>query len=81
MRKRNELKRKTLQSLADGRSSDVPHLAVRVGYYPIRGFYPSLAKWCRWGLLAVSRGFDGRLLYRITDRGRRRLTWLREHFQ
>lgn len=76
MRKYNELKRKTLRALADGRPVGVPTLAVRIGYFPVRGLYPYLARLRRWDLVTSWRGVSGLLFYRITERGRERLAWL-----
>ncbi len=76
MRKYNELKRKVLHALADGHPVGVPTLAVRIGYFPVRGLYPYVARLRRWGLVTSGRGVSRRLFYRITDRGRERLQWL-----
>ncbi len=75
-RKYNELKRKTLRALADGHPVGVPTLAVRIGYFPVRGLYPYVARLRRWGLVTSWHGVSGQLFYRITDRGRERLEWL-----
>jgi hypothetical protein len=72
----NRLKRKTLAALRNGRAVSVPTLAARVGYYPIRGFYPDLARLRRWVLLESNRNWSGRLLFRISERGRASLRWL-----
>lgn len=50
--------------------------AMRLAY-PVRGLYPHLADYARWGLILRWRGAGGRLLFRIADRGRARLAWLR----
>lgn len=76
VRKYNELKRKVLHTLADGRPVAVPSLAVRIGYFLVRGLYPYVARLRRWGLVTSWRGVSGLLFYRITKRGRERLTWL-----
>lgn len=48
--------------------------ARRIGKFPARAAYSYLKRLERWGLL-VSLGKPIR--YRITDKGRRRLAWLR----
>lgn len=49
--------------------------AVRLPY-DVRGLYPLLARYSHWGLVLRSRAADGRLVYRIGERGRGRLAWL-----
>jgi hypothetical protein len=73
----NSLKRDALQVFArHGGWLDVPTWSVRAGFYPVRAAYTYLRRLYGYGLL--HRAFDarGRLVYRISARGRRRLAWL-----
>ena len=54
----------------------VPTWAAASHVEPIRRGYTYLARLAQMGLLERARDTHGRLLYRITDQGRRRLQWL-----
>lgn len=73
----NELKAKTLSIFATEGPLGPPEFAVFARFYPIRAAYTYLQRLHRWGLLLRSRDARGRLLYSISPRGQRRLTWLR----
>ena len=51
--------------------------AVLAGYYPVRASYTYLKRLWRWKLLDRQLDRRGLLLYRISERGRARLNWLR----
>lgn len=63
-----------------GRPATVPEIAwgTRLPYHR-RGLYRLLRIYAHWGLVISNRGADGRILYRISERGRARLVWLRAH--
>jgi hypothetical protein len=46
--------------------------------YPARGLYALLVRYAHWGLVWRDRGPDGRLRFRLADRGRARLAWLKK---
>jgi len=77
---RNGRKRVILAFLAArrGRPATVSEIAwgARLPYHR-RGLYGLLRAYAHWGLVIPNRGVDGRLLYRLGDRGRERLAWLR----
>jgi hypothetical protein len=74
----NKLKLAVLETLDNaGRAMDVPELAVSVGYYPIRGFYPYCRRLARWNLIRSETSARGGLAYRLTPNGRARAAWLR----
>jgi len=73
----NSLKRDALQVFArDGGWLDVPTWSVRAGFYPVRAAYTYLRRLYGYGLLQRRRDARGRLVYRISACGRRRLAWL-----
>jgi hypothetical protein len=76
-RARNELKRIALTVFEDRGWLNVPAWAKLAGYYPIRGAYAVLKRYHRWKLLDRRLDARGLILYRISDRGRARLAWLR----
>ena len=51
-------------------------LAWKAGVSPKRAVYWRLNRLWRFGLLQRRRNAQGLLVYRISERGRRRLTWL-----
>ena len=73
----NKTKKKALEVLEDKTWMDVPAFAHKVGVRPVRRAYTYLAHLEDLGL--VTRGLDaqGKLYFRITDRGLLRLEWLR----
>jgi hypothetical protein len=73
----NSLKRDALQVFArHGGWLDVPAWSVRAGFYPVRAAYTYLRRLHGYGLLHRGRDARGRLVYRLSRRGRRRLAWL-----
>ena len=78
-RGRNELKRVVLETFEHRGWLHVPAWAALASYYPVRGAYKVLKRLHRWKLLEYRLDARGMILYRISDRGRRRLTWLQEH--
>lgn len=74
---RNELKQKALAIFEDRGWLNVPAWAALASYYPIRSAYSVLKRLHRWQLLECRLDRRGLLLYRISDRGRARLAWLR----
>jgi DNA-binding IclR family transcriptional regulator len=78
---RNTLKIRVLAAL-DGRGwLNAAMIAGLTGFRPKRAIYIYLARLQRWGLVRRRSSRRGLLLYSISDRGRTRLTWLREHSQ
>jgi predicted transcriptional regulator len=53
------------------------NIAVEAGIFPLRAIYTDLLRFHGQGLLARRRNALGRLQYRLTPRGVRRLEWLR----
>jgi DNA-binding IclR family transcriptional regulator len=80
---RNERKRAVLDFLASKtRPATVREIAWGVRLpYPTRGLYPLLAGYLHWGLVRRWRGPDGRYHFKLADRGRVRLAWLRRRSQ
>ena len=78
MRERNSLKLRVLEALDRRGWTNPPLAAVLVGFSPVRAIYAHLKRYERWGLLERARDARGLLLYRVTDRGRNRLAWLRK---
>jgi len=73
----NSLKKRTLQVFdRAGGWLDVQAFAARAGFYPMRAAYSYVRRLWRYGLLDRARDARGRLVYRISGRGRRRLAWL-----
>jgi hypothetical protein len=54
-------------------------VAWKAGIYPKRAVYWRLNRLRLWGLIERRRNAQGLLLYRISERGRRRLAYLRDH--
>jgi len=44
----------------------------------LRNLEMALLRYLRWGLVERKPNYSGRFLYRITDKGRDRLVWLRK---
>jgi hypothetical protein len=51
--------------------------AVLAGFYPTRAAYSYLGRLHRFGLLHRQRDVRGLVLYRLSDKGSRRLHWLK----
>jgi hypothetical protein len=75
----NELKLKTLAvfSRFDQAWLSAPLWAKLVRYPDRDGASTYLRRLARWGLLHHRRDWRGMVLFRISDKGRRRLRWLR----
>ena len=72
----NERKRQGL-AIFEGRGwLSPPTWAVLAHFRPVRAAYSYLLRLHRWGLLERTRDSRGLLLYRLTERGWRRLKWL-----
>jgi hypothetical protein len=73
----NKLKRLALETFErHGDWLSPPEWAVLAGFYPKRSAYSYLLRLHRFGLLQRSVPTGGRVLYRLSDRGKRRLEWL-----
>jgi len=59
----------------------VPAVTVLVGMFPTRRMYRCLKGLHRWGLLDRRPDARGLVIYKISQRGRERLAWLRERFR
>jgi hypothetical protein len=75
---RNQRKRAILGFLASlSRPATVPEIARGTRLpYDCRGLYSLLAAYAHWGLVLRSQSTEGRILYRLSERGRTRLAWL-----
>jgi hypothetical protein len=76
-RKYNSLKRRALTVFEDRGWLSPPAWAVLAGFYPIRASYTYLKRLHRWKLVERALDRRGLLLYRLNQRGRARLAWLR----
>ena len=77
MAKYNELKSRALSAFENRGWLSPPAWAVLVGFRPIRAAYSYLKRLHHWQLLERAHDRRGLLLYRISERGRGRLAWLR----
>lgn len=75
----NSRKKKTLEALAGQKWLDVPSVARLAGITPTRRAYAYLTHLAEFDLIIQGRDKFGKLYYRITDRGIRRLEWLQSH--
>jgi hypothetical protein len=76
-RKYNELKRHALAIFENRGWLSPPTWAVLAAFYPVRAAYSYLNRLHRWRLLERALDNRGLLLYRLSERGGRRLKWLR----
>lgn len=75
----NQLKKRALEVFADhGGWLTAPQWAVLAGFYPARAAYSYLLRLHRFGLL--QRHDSRAVLYRLSKRGRSRLSWLANLF-
>jgi hypothetical protein len=74
----NELKLRTLELFVRSGPIRPAEYMVRAKFYPLQAADAYLRRLTRWGLLKRSKDSQGRFLYLISDRGKKRLTWLRE---
>jgi hypothetical protein len=77
----NRMKLRALATLENRGWLSPPAWAVLAGYYPIRTAYTYLKRLWNWRLLERRLDRRGLLLYRISERGRTRLEWLRERLK
>jgi len=75
----NRMKLRALAALEDRGWLSPPAWAVLAGYYPVRAAYTYLKRLWTWRLLERQLDRRGLLLYRLSERGRARLAWLRGH--
>lgn len=75
--KYNSLKRHALAVLEERGWLSPPAWAVLAGFYPVRASYSYLKRLHKWKLLDRTLDRRGLLLYRLSQRGRARLAWLR----
>lgn len=76
----NARKRQTLELFERRGWLNPAAWAVLAGFYPIRASYSYLGRLCKWGLLTRRQDVRGLILYRLSERGRARLAWLRKGF-
>lgn len=75
--KYNSLKRRALAVFEHRGWLSPPAWAVLAGFYPVRASYTYLKHLHKWKLVDRSLDRRGLLLYRLSQRGRERLAWLR----
>ncbi len=73
----NKLKLRTLSTFENRGWLSPPAFAVIAKFYPIRSAYSYLRRLHRYQLLDRALDARGLLLYRLTDKGRRRIVWIR----
>jgi hypothetical protein len=72
----NRRKKQTLQIFQDRGWLNPAAFAMLAGMLPIRGVYSYLRRLHAWGLLKRRRSPRGLILYRLSEKGARRLAWL-----
>ena len=73
----NAVKQRALEIFANQKDwMDVQTWAQLTGIRPTRRAYTYLIRLARFGLVERTKDSAGRLVYRITQRGRDRLEWL-----
>ncbi len=78
---RNRLKIRVLAALEGRGGVNAAMLSALAGFRPVRAIYIYMRRLERWGLVRRRRPLGGLILYSISQRGRERLAWLREHSQ
>jgi hypothetical protein len=73
----NARKRQTLELFERRGWLNPAAWAVLAGFYPIRASYSYLGRLYKWALLSRRLDARGLILYRLSERGRGRLAWLR----
>ncbi len=73
----NKRKKRALEVLENGIPMDAPTFAHRVGIRPVRRVYAYLDHLATLGLVARRADVGSRLHFQITERGLKRLLWLR----
>jgi len=76
-RAQNKTKRRALEVLENGIPMDAPTFAHRVGIRPVRRVYAYLSHLAVLGLVVRRADLGSKLHFQITERGLRRLRWLR----
>lgn len=72
----NRRKRQALQIFEEHGWLNPAAFAMLAGMRPIRGVYSYLRRLHGWGLLKRARSPRGLILYRLSEKGARRLAWL-----
>ena len=75
----NKTKKRALEVLEDGTPMDSPTFAHRVGIHPVRRVYAYLAHLAALGIVVRRADLGSKLHFQITERGLKRLEWLRAH--
>jgi hypothetical protein len=80
----NRLKKRALEVFARHAGWLTPRQwAAMAGFYPVRAAYSYLLRLHRFGLLERKSVYRGSLRYRLSNKGKQRLSWLaqsdREH--
>jgi hypothetical protein len=76
-RSQNKTKKRALEVLEIGIPMDAPTFAQRAGIHPVRRVYAYLDHLTILGLVVRRADCGSRLHFQITDRGLKRLQWLR----
>ena len=76
-RAQNKTKRRALEVLENGTPLDGPTFAHRVGIRPVRRVYAYLDHLAVLGLVVRRVDLGSKLHFQITERGLKRLRWLR----
>jgi hypothetical protein len=76
-RSQNKTKRRALEVLENGIPMDAPTFAHRVGIRPVRRVYAYLDHLAILGLVVRRADLGSRLHFQITERGLKRLVWMR----
>ena len=74
----NKTKRRALEVLENQNSFDAPTFARKVGIRPVRRVYAYLGHLATLGLVVRRTDLGSKLRFQITERGLKRLKWLRE---
>ena len=75
----NKTKKRALEVLGCGTPIDGPTFARRVGIRPVRRVYAYLDHLADLGLVVRRADLGSKLHFQITERGLKRLEWLRTH--
>ena len=75
----NKTKQRALEVLENGIPMDGPTFARQVGIRPVRRVYAYLDHIASLGLVARRTDLGSKLRFQITERGLKRLEWLRSH--
>lgn len=73
----NKTKKRALEALENRIPIDGPTFAYRVGIRPVRRVYAYLDHLVVLGLVVRKTDLGSKLLFKITERGLKRLQWLR----